>query len=196
MPMHPILRLPPVRPNTKYNHQGQHTSYRHKCTQFYLHPFIHPSQLDKNWNWKIGWITLLLFVGQWSKSIQRLQPFLWLFERVKRSEIYSNLSSLNDWFQYDLAKTISFGKAPEMCLPLAIQRLRFPMAQLLGEKGKKGWLLPQPLDRSVQMASLGIVLKKLPRISIDSTRGGYQTFYRNRQSDDFYFDFNLQIGSG
>ena len=89
-----------------------------------------------------------------------------------------------------------FWKTARNGLPLAIQRLRFPMAQLLGEKGKKGWLLPQPLDRSVQMASLGIVLKKLPRISIDSTRGGYQTFFRNRQSDDFSFDFNLQIGSG
>ena len=187
MPMHPILRLPPVRPNTKYNHQGQHTSYRHKCTQFYLHPFIHPSQLDKNWNWKIGWITLLLFVWKPTDSrtvIQKYSTVTALSLPIWKSKKIWNIFKFVQ-FEWLLSvwpcENNFFWKTARNGLPLAIQRLRFPMAQLCfwERRRKRADCYHRPLDRSVQMASLG-VLKKLPRISIDSTRGGYRTFFCNR----------------
>ena len=127
--MHPILRLPPVRQNKKYNYQGQHTGYRQKCTQVSV-PFVwRPTD-----------------IGQWSEHIQRLGLILGLFVRVKRSEILKFIqfellvvSTLwpceNNFFLKTVRNvfTISNTKA----------EISHGSALLLGEKEKKGWLLPQ-----------------------------------------------------
>ena len=60
------------------------------------------------------------------------------------------------WLKYcDFLKTIFIAKPLQMCGPSAIQRLRFPMDQLLGDVVKK-WVdcYRKASDRSLPMTSL------------------------------------------